>query len=194
MTRKTKLLSTFALVAVLALGGAAAFAGFHHGPGGSRGERHRVMFLHGNAGEMPPRMLEHLKEALSLTEDQVTEAQKLFAAFHENAAPHFEALRAGKETVDKLLADGASAQAVGEAMIANYKAKKDLEAVHDRMFTDFAQSLNADQREKLEEMHKHMKFMFEAGPGFAAFGHGGPPPFGRHHGAGGPDCSGKDGK
>jgi Spy/CpxP family protein refolding chaperone len=191
MTSKTKLLSTLALVAVLALGGAAAFAGFHQGAGGPGRSHHRAHFLHANAGEIPPQMLGHLKEALDLTDDQVAEAQKLFATFHETAKPQFEALRQGKETVDKLLADGATAQAVGEAMIANYKTKKDLEAAHDRMFTDFSESLSAEQREKLEEMHKHMKFRFEAGPGFV---HGGPPPFGRHHGAGGPDCGGKDSK
>lgn len=159
-------LPLFALVlllaaAPLALAQGPGGPGGGHGPGPGAGPGPD----HGGFG-VP---LNRLAAYLRLSDEQIAEAQEIFTAAREAAAPIRETQKALHEELRALL-DGENPDptAVGEVVLDLHANRQELRTLRQAAFADFEALLTAEQLEKLErlkEMRNHFGHRRGGGPG-----------------------------
>lgn len=150
------ILAVLASTALLAAQGRPMFHKRVHGPGGD-----------GMAG--------HLAERLDLNEGQRASLKTFVEQLHAEIEPIREQTRALHEEILKELESGnPNATAIGERVIAAHANREKMKAAHDAFKERLGTILDAEQKEKLEEMHErmHMRHFGEGGPGMHfGFGH-----------------------
>jgi Spy/CpxP family protein refolding chaperone len=113
---------------------------------------------HGGGHRGPPsaehhqEMLDHLTKALSLTDAQRAGLEKIHAARMPALEPLLARQAKLHDQVEAALERGASAATVGNLVIAAYKVRKQVEALHTEMIGEAAKVLDADQMTKLRAM------------------------------------------
>src|SRR5215212_9896495 len=128
--------------------------GGHHGPGGHGGP-------HG-----PGSLLEHFSQALSLTDAQKAQIKQLEDGFKESTKGLHEQLeKAGPGGPFEALKDGAFDEAaVRAAAQARANLRVELEVAHAKFFSQVYAVLTAEQKTKLNELHKQMQERHKQGP------------------------------
>jgi Spy/CpxP family protein refolding chaperone len=103
-----------------------------HGVGGFSHEHHG-------------RMLEHLTEALGLSDTQRASIQTLHEATHSKIAPLLEQQRTLNEQLQAELARGADAAGVGALVISLHRLGRDMKAGHEQLQREVEAVLDAEQ-------------------------------------------------
>ena len=138
----------------------AAFAqggpGDHHGPHGPGGPGF------GPGGSI----IDHLSQALSLTDAQKTQIKQLEDSFRESTKSLHEQLRnAGPGDPFAAVASGTFDEAaVRAAAQARANIQVELEVAHAKFFSQVYAVLTAEQKAKLAELHKQMQEHHRQGP------------------------------
>ncbi len=140
----------------------AAFA--QHGPGGPHGPG--VPGHHGGQGGPGGSIVEHLSQALGLTDAQKTQIKQIEDSFRESTQALHEQLRAaGPGDPFSALKDGAFDEAAVRASAqARAAIQVELEVAHAKMFSQVYAALTAEQRAKLAELHQLMQQHHRQGP------------------------------
>ena len=154
-------------IAVLVIG-AAVFATAQAGLRFNHFQGHRGEGKHRGPG---PEMVEHMAQALGLSEDQKTQIKALMEGISATEEARHQKISELHQQMEALTANGQFDEArVRE--LANQQAQLHAEQIveHQRMKAKVFSLLTAEQRVKAEEMHKR------GGGGYRR--HGGPPPGG----------------
>jgi Spy/CpxP family protein refolding chaperone len=153
MTRKRITGGAVALAAALMMT-VAAFA--QHGPGGPGGHR-GPGGPHGPGG--PGNLLGHLSQALNLTDAQQAQIRQLEETFKESTKGLHEQLeKAGPGGPFGALNGGSFDEAAVRASAqARANLHVELEVAHAKFFSQVYAVLTAEQKAKLNELHKQME-------------------------------------
>lgn len=143
MKRLTAIFATLALSTTMAV---AQPHGPHQGPPGPHGPP---------SAEHHEQMLDHLTTALSLTDDQRAALERIHEARRPKIAPLAERMGALHQQVEAALERDADPATVGKLVIAAYKVRKKLEALHQEMLREADKVLTPDQAKKLRAMMEH---------------------------------------
>ena len=148
MTRKRITGGAVALAAALMMMTVAAFA--QHGPDGPGGP-------HGPGG--PGNLLGHLTQVLNLTDAQQAQIKQLEDGFRESTKGLHEQLeRAGPGGPFEALNGGTFDEAAVRASAqARANLHVELEVAHAKFFSQVYAVLTAEQKAKLNELHKQME-------------------------------------
>jgi protein CpxP len=155
------------------IGGAVAFAAAflmsvaafaQHGPDGPGG--HRGPHGPGGPGGPGGSLVEHLSQALSLTDAQKTQIKQLEDSFKESTKGlHEQLAKAGPpDPFDAATAGTFDEAAVRAAAQARAAVQVELEVAHAKFFSQVYALLTAEQKAKLAELHQQMQEHFKHGP------------------------------
>jgi Spy/CpxP family protein refolding chaperone len=116
----------------------------------------------------------HVAAVLGLDDQQKAAARKLHEEAAVKAAPIMEQARLQHDEIEAMLESGtADPRELGERMIAMYATHKKLKAVHEQTMARLGAQLSAEQRAKLEKLHKeHAGGPGEHGHCMGGFGDG----------------------
>ena len=110
-----------------------------------------------HGAEMHEKMVEHLTQALGLSDAQKASATQLHEQLAETVKPLFEQQRALHEQVETALENGSDAATVGALVISAHKNRQAIQAAHEQAMKDFEALLTPDQLTKFQsfkEMHE----------------------------------------
>jgi Spy/CpxP family protein refolding chaperone len=148
MKNTTRTLVRTAGLAALALAVAVAVIGVaaHAAPAGHGGPHH---------GMDKAEHLARLATALGLSDQQKAAARKLHEQTAARAAPLREQARLQHDEIEAMLESGSADPAeLGQRLIEMHATHKKVEALHAQTFASFRAQLGAEQRGKLDELHK----------------------------------------
>lgn len=170
MKKKRIIGGALALAATLMMTAAAAFA--QHGPGGPGGHGGGPG-RHGGPGGRGG-LLGHFSRALDLTDAQKTQIKQIEDGFRESTkALHEQLAQSGGGPLDALNGGAFDEAAVRAAAQARANLHVELEVAHARMLSQVFAVLTAEQKAKLNELHKQMRERHRQGPPAPGAGEGG---------------------
>jgi len=106
---------------------------------------------------MHEKMVEHLSQALGLSDTQKASAQQIHEDTMKKVEPLFDQQRALHEQVETALENGSDAATVGALVISSYKNRQAIKAAHEEAMKDFEALLTPEQLTKFQsfkDMHE----------------------------------------